>query len=1276
MSYFDVSKDDLIRLTDVQLEKFIARLAEAEVASHGLSPSCVHWSGSITTPDGGVDVRVDAGKSDFNPAFISRPNTIFQAKLHSMPPARITNEMSPAGMLAPAIAEQARNSGGYIIVSLKDDCSESMKKSRIAAMQAALKGKTGADDIHLDFYDCSKLLQWLRQHPSAALWVRDVLGKPLPGWQPYGAWSKPPEGVDDALILEAGVSISLPGNGIQKRSIEDAIAPMRRLVGSSNRAIRIVGLSGVGKTRIVQALFDETVGDQPLDRTTAIYTDTGAAPDPSAQQMLDRLIAEDRTAVLIIDNCPSDLHGRLASRVASVNSSVRLITVEYDIRDDKPQTTEVIHIEADGPEIAEKLLLRRYPKIGPGNAHRIAEFADGNARVALAVAERVEIGESLAHLSDADLFDRLFVQRKEPDGQLRQHAQLLALVYSFSVDSPEAGTDELTVLGSIHCIPRHDLFRSVAILLERQVAQKRSHWRALMPHAIANRLASEALNSTAIESLRSTFESAGHERLLMSFAHRLGLMHDHDVAKSIVRSWLEEDGPLASISNLDENCARILEYAAPVAPDAVLDRIETLICSPDFAGMPATLNSRRTTILILLTALAYEPGAFDRCIKLLLRVADFEDESNNYDAVGDRVVRFFQAYLSGTHASLDQRLAALRYTLNSNDHRCRKLGFRMLSTALDGPPWSGMGMNDFGARPRDFGFDPDYDELVEWYSRFIDIAVEYGMHEDNELARQARQTLAQEFQELWFLPEMREKLVVVALTLNTQCAWVEGWKAVRKTISLDYSGQDSEPVPPELVHLAEMLAPSDLMDRIKAYVLGQSHYHWSLDEEFDDDEPDASEARLVEKAERLGDEFALTNEPIATLGVELFSADYMPYRTAFGRGLASGAVDKQAMWDDLVMALNHVESENCDLAVLAGFIEQLDSEDRPHAQHILDQCLDNPRLRQELVSLHPVTTFDEGDLERCIMALEVPDVKVWMYDKLLWKDPYSSLPAEKLTELATKILAKPNGERVLLHAISMKLHGKDPDDDVLGAEFRRLGLMAATRRLLSNQPDPGGTDNHHMKRVLRASLQFEGNEHDKAVWLDAIFDVVDSKHGHRRLFNDAARQTAELMPNEFLGRVFIDDDERRRGRFNYVERGSLTTPVLSSTNVETLIAWCKRRNDPKVWKVIAAGLQLWVSTDGDNAVQLTDAAVRFLEASPVPEDILRTYASKISPWSWSGSRAEIMERRAQSFKVLFQQADPHISALAQEIVAEETKRISNVRQREHRLDEEREQRFE
>lgn len=533
MAIFDIEKDELLRLSDSQLEELIARLSEAEVAAHGHSPAWVSWSGSINAPDGGIDIHVQVPADKLNTGFLERPDTILQAKKHSMPKNAITKEMITNGVLSLTITEQAIKAGSYIIVSLDDDCSPLMLNERLKAMQDAMGNDPNSSNIHLGFYDRSKLAQWLRQHPSVMLWVKGKLGQGYSGWQPYGAWSNPPQGVTDTLISAPGVIVSLPPGPEQKLNIHDAIDPIRKLIRSTQKAVRITGLSGVGKTRIVQALFDETVGTDALDRTIAVYVDTGATPEPSASAMLDRLIAEGRRAIMVLDNCPSELHSSLASKVSAVGTKVKLITVEYDIRDDKPQTTEVIHIEAIGPEVAEELLIRRFPSIGQANARRIAEFANGNARVALAIAERVGEGESLAQLSDAQLFNRLFDQRNHPDENLREQAEIMSLVYSFSISPSEVGQSELDVLGSFSGYTQNQLFRAIKKLSDRHVLQKRANWRAILPHAIANRLAASALESIPVDQLRTTFEATRHRRLLMSFAHRLGLLHNHPVAKEI-----------------------------------------------------------------------------------------------------------------------------------------------------------------------------------------------------------------------------------------------------------------------------------------------------------------------------------------------------------------------------------------------------------------------------------------------------------------------------------------------------------------------------------------------------------------------------------------------------------------------------------------------------------------------------------------------------------------------------------------------------------------------
>ena len=1277
MAIFDIEKDDLLRLSENQLEELIFRLAEADVAAHGHNAAHVEWTGHKNAPDSKIDIHVKVADPELNTGFLVKPNTIIQSKKHKMPKGKILKEMRDKNsMLHPTLSMQAKIGGSYIIASLADDCAPQRMDERRAAMHEAFSGDPNKDKIHLNFFDRSKLVQWLRTYPSVILWVKGELGQGYTGWQPYGSWSNPPKGTKDSLILAPGVSVRLPTERGQKVLIEDAIEPMRELIRFSSKAIRITGLSGVGKTRIVQALFDETVGADALDRTIAVYADTGAEPDPSAYAMLNWLIAKKCRAIMVLDNCPSELHSLLASRVSAASGDVSLITVEYDIRDDKPQTTEVIYIEADGPEVAEEVLLRRFSSIGQINARRIAEFADGNARVSLVIAERVQQSESLAQLSDADLFDRLFEQRRGPDRDLREQAEILSLVYSFSVGT-DLAQSELEVLASILEHSEAQLFRSVKILMDRHIVQKRAHWRAILPHAVANRLAASALESVAVATLRATFEAPGRDRLLMSFAHRLGLMHDHSVAKEIVQAWLQPDGLLGQIFNLDENGTRILEYIGPVAPEALLDRIEAELTAPGFRGMEPLFNPQRTTILYLLQSLAYAPEAFDRCIKLLIGVADHEKDTID-DDVRDKISRFFQPYLSGSRASLRQRLAILDECLGSERAGRRSLGITLLSTALaDRHSWTSTGLNEFGARPRDYGYQPNPGQLVEWRIAFVDLAVRLATSNDPALQGRARQVLADKFRGLWHQKSMREKLVASAKQINNHQAWGEGWKAVRTTIYFDYpkrNDKQAPETPPQcLVDLDRELEPRDLVPSIQTYVLGKGHHYWELDSDFDRDNRKSVE-RLSAKASKLGEDFSASTHQLEELGLDLFASGWMPYRKSFGRGLAKGARDLRIDWNNLIFWLDRSSGSIENISVIKGFMDEVAYSDPGLSRELIDECAAHPKLRHYLVDLYPWKDFSEADLDRCMVFLDDDETPAQMFGPILWKEEYALLPSERLIDLAKRVLTKPDGSNVLLEALSMKLHGKDPSQDTLGHKLRRLGLQAATQSFRKNHGDPGGNTGFHMIEVIGSALRFDGNELEKEQWINVIFSFVNE--GYIYSFEEAIETTAALMPDAFLNRVVEGDEDQQTRRSFFLHRGGLRQGPLAKVKLRDLIDWCLKRAQAGDWGLVASGIPLWENNDNDEGIAITHSAIEFLEAAPEPEIVLQTYANRVTPSSWSGNRANITQPRADAIKKLTQHERIDV-ANAAKMVSERLKReIEQIRVHEQREDIEREQRFE
>src|SRR5690606_17451379 len=98
-----------------------------------------------------------------------------------------------------------------------------------------------------------------------------------------------------------------------------AIAAIRSQVSSTGVVeIRVQGDSGIGKTRLVlEALRDERL--QPLVAYVADERAVGG-------DLLAHLVADGRTAVLVVDECPAERHIKLVERLPA-DPAIKLVTI-------------------------------------------------------------------------------------------------------------------------------------------------------------------------------------------------------------------------------------------------------------------------------------------------------------------------------------------------------------------------------------------------------------------------------------------------------------------------------------------------------------------------------------------------------------------------------------------------------------------------------------------------------------------------------------------------------------------------------------------------------------------------------------------------------------------------------------------------------------------------------------------------------------------------------------------------------------------------------------
>jgi hypothetical protein len=370
---FDITPDHIFALEDEELRLLIARLCKADLRRRGLPVSAVLYGGNQIAADGGIDVRVELPADTEVSGFIPRPATGFQAKADDMPAGKIAEEMRPPkprqakgtkAPLRPSIRALAAGGGAYVIVSSKGSTADSRLTERRAAMRNAVAHLDGNEALHLDFYDRTRMADWVGEFPGEVLWVRERIGQALSGWHPFGNWSRAPDPVEGDYLSDDTTRLwdqSNPQDDPLK--IGDGIAHLRSILSRPGGTVRLIGLSGTEKTRLLEALFDPQIGDQALDPALAAYADIGAeAPQPSVSQLANRLIAEGKRAVLLLDNCPWETHDAIAPVCQSAGSPISLITVDLDIRDERPEHTDAFRLQNASGAVIESLLERRWPK--------------------------------------------------------------------------------------------------------------------------------------------------------------------------------------------------------------------------------------------------------------------------------------------------------------------------------------------------------------------------------------------------------------------------------------------------------------------------------------------------------------------------------------------------------------------------------------------------------------------------------------------------------------------------------------------------------------------------------------------------------------------------------------------------------------------------------------------------------------------------------------------------------------------------------------------------
>jgi hypothetical protein len=1133
-------------------------------------------------------------------------------------------------------------------------------------MKEAIKDLPCANNLEVRFYDRNQIAEWVNLYKGVVLWVREKVGQPLSGWTRICGVAgedehniKPYLFNDHACLIDDTKSSKKHEN--PAISLLEGIERMRAILRGPKQCVRLVGLSGLGKTRLVHALFEVGVGKSPLDASIAVYTDYSTSLQPTAETMARKLVTEGRRVVLVVDNCNPETHSTLVKICTDARSQVSLITVEYDIRDDETEDTKVFRLKSSSPELLISWLRENFPNITDIVCRRIAEFSDGNFRIAKAIAKSVGKHDTLGQLNDSGLIKKIIQQRHEHDPELYKAAEVLSLLYSIDVSDISAN-GELAQIGSLQHINPVTLYDSLAKLADRDVVQVRGRFRAILPQAIANRLATDVLRRIHPNTF-DQFCSQLSPRMRKSLSRRLGYLHDSEEAKSIVIRLLRPDGPMGDLFFLGEEGFQIICSIAPVAPEATLEKLESELSRSRAIEALDSFSRQRHHIIQLIKSLAYDAALFERAITLLSRFVVIQNHYNNQiNDPGYRVFsECFHLYFSGTLATPEQRRNLITEFNNSRDphlQQCSQFAIRELFYYPE--TYIPSSSFEFGAHSRDWGWWPkNYDEVGDWFAKAIALVLELIPEND------ARSFLGTHFHPYWLLPKCFEEFEQAASHFEKSKPWVEGWIATRETLRHNGDNLKIEERS-KLIKFIEMLRPKDLLNQARAVIFRENYLG---DCDLFCDENDTLEEGSSEKADLSATIIAKKLSEDDTVRSQ-FLAEAIVYPqnqnriTNLGIGLAEYADSLDSVWLELKSIYLRADPEKRSETLLGSFIQGAYQRDKVFTSNALDSLLSDPHFLNKLPLLQSYANLDAEGVDRIINAIEIGNPSSLYLNSLYYENLWEC-PSDKLSIFLQKIVHLPN-YFIAIDILFTLLRKKN--ELFLSKHSKTVTIGRDILQVVISESEYEWGDYAEYMISELIPICFSGNDAKESA--DSIFLRLREKERIIKFINGKIlSKLFQNQPLSALNNLLLPSLARG------LDVDSCWDSPFEKINPEILKEWASI--DPiNRYRLLSETLSMFSSRLADEAESISTLFLIMLNKSPDKMSFLGDAHERLFPKCWSGSLVTILNQRKLILVKLAEDSEDPIRNWINNCLPDLDECIREAQIRESQLESEREESFE
>lgn len=1057
--------------------------------------------------------------------------------------------------------------------------------------------------------------------------------------------------------------INIQNEFIENKKIKEIRDTIMKEIDNPNKSpIRITGLSGIGKTRILFEIFRKIEGDEKtiLLSNRVLYLNYDDFSN-NHLEIINTINREKSDAILIIDNCNADGYEKFIRNLKGFKLS--LISIDSNPEENYEDSQYIKIGNEDLLDSIEDIIKAKSDNLEQSTIEIIKQISQGVPLIAILLCENIVNGKLTKEPDNKGLLDKILGKKGEKWRYILDSCSLFRKVgyenekkeqYNFIVTN-----ENLTISNNNHIVRLKESEEAVKYYIKRGIFEKRGRYLSIRPFFLSVLLASKYLESISsehfhniIKDIQDKLEKPHKEELMNYLSEQIRYLGYNTDIRTIIDNFVGDKSYFDSIEVLNtELGSRLFRSFVEVNPVAISDNLYRQFNNKKTEELLEFKEGRRN-IIWTLEKLCFGKETFANSTKILYRLAVAENESWANNATG-QFLQLFHIFLAGTEVSLKERLKIIKWGLGMKDEKFTQLAIKAMASGLTTNHFVRMkGVERQGIDElKDYA--PIYDvEISEYYNSILDELINL-IRSEGIYIDEVSKIIADSIRGLTNIGLIAIVLPYIDDVIAIKNGiWQEGLDSIRMTLAFE-GNKILEEHRTHLQKIIEELS-KDFMTRFRSY---DKFYdkNYSL-EKFEEKEKERmySLAKVFMEFKEVEQRELLSKLYKRERGI------YVIYQSYFGKSISdffNDNIDKSEKFINISLSIaEELGEELFDYSILLGFIEQSEREIK---KYFYQKVGEKSYLNYLLFIF---VANDEKGVEYFDQLFKLIDNHPQLFSylgHLKYRMALQKLSIQEIESLQNKLLNYEIQGYIMIFELLSSIRTQDTEKQIVIDGFLKECIYKIGVQWNNN------IDNFQYFNHIRSILKNE--EKDEKLCSFVINDIINYINWDTAFSLEPYRSIFEIALSDYfdstwaiISSAIINENDGymkfwgiKQLLGGYVSNIYTKKDILfNNDNVEKIIDWCNK-NQPIAPTLIAELVPIY----NEDRTEWNPIAKRLIDEFGNIKEVLDRLGANMNSFSWSGSIVPLLESNKKLLESIVDNSNPMVSEWAQQNINELSKRI-------------------